>query len=404
VAAIVGSFVVQTHVGYAPLVLPLVSLAIAWSFVSAWRGRVGTERRELASRAGRVLAITTGIVALLWSPPLVEEVRHSPGNLASVVDYFRRGGDLHSLTDGFRVLAAQFTVTPDWVTGATHTSPFTGETGLLTSSPLPVLVVPLAAAAGLLRAWRCGPALRLLVLVVVAVILGVLAVARTIGYVFAYRLGWSWVLGMVAAIVVGWAMWLLFERRTAVGTGRIRTVVLLALGAITAVNVTTAAGAGTPQEPESSRLGHLVRSVVDALPESDGDVVVKSEGFPANWYGWGLLLGLERRGVAARYTRQEGVVDLLGRHRVHRRGPVRAVLTIASDEQVDALAGRRDVRLVAYTGDLSPRRRADEVRRLSALDRQHEDGTIDDVEYFIERGELVRRLGTAVGVFSQVRR
>ena len=62
-----------------------------------------------------------------------------------------------------------------------------------------------------------------------SLVLGVLAVARTLGHVFAYRLRWTWVLAMIAAVVVAWTAWTWAARARRGGE---RWLVPLSIGAL----------------------------------------------------------------------------------------------------------------------------------------------------------------------------
>ena len=102
VAAGVGTFCIQTHIGYLPLVVPLLAWGIAWLVWSM------AKANRLAALA-RVGLVTAAVLSVLWLPPLVDEVLHSPGNLTEIVDYFRHPHQhAHTLTAGYRVVGAQF--------------------------------------------------------------------------------------------------------------------------------------------------------------------------------------------------------------------------------------------------------------------------------------------------------
>ena len=53
----------------------------------------------------------------MWAPPLIEQAPHSPGNLDRVYQYFRDPRALPDVVDGYRVVAGQFGLTPEWLTG-----------------------------------------------------------------------------------------------------------------------------------------------------------------------------------------------------------------------------------------------------------------------------------------------
>jgi hypothetical protein len=165
-----------------------------------------------------------------------------------------------------------------------------------------------------------------------------------------YRLQWTWMVAMAAAIAVAWASWVLVSRWPAgakvfIGAGVAATLVL------TAINTGEALTAEDPDEPRSSDLRRVAASVLDELPEGDGDVILRYREPGSTAYGVGLLLQLERHGVAAKVERD--TAHVVGDSRVHRRtAEVRAVLRVATDDVFDALlAGGQEGRLVAYAGE-----------------------------------------------------
>ncbi|MBA2625411.1 MAG: hypothetical protein H0U89_07385, partial [Acidimicrobiia bacterium] len=194
----VGSFVAQTHVGYVPLAVPLAAIGVVVLVVR--------RRGEWRGLAPPVL-VTFAVLTVFWVPPVVEQVAHAGGNLGELAEYFGSNGDeTRTLTEGYRVMASQFELPPEWLVGPPDPT-FTSEPRALTSRPVPVLLVPLAAAG--LVAWRrrARAPLALVVVVSVALVVGSLSVARTIGLIYTYRLRWTWVVGVTAAIAVAWTAW-----------------------------------------------------------------------------------------------------------------------------------------------------------------------------------------------------
>ncbi len=83
---LVGSYLVQTHVGTAPLVALVVVAVVAGAALTAWRGGLPERgRREWYLAAAGVAA-----TVLLWLPPLVQQLTAAPGegNLGSLAAYF----------------------------------------------------------------------------------------------------------------------------------------------------------------------------------------------------------------------------------------------------------------------------------------------------------------------------
>jgi hypothetical protein len=394
VAAGVGSFCIQTHIGYLALVIPLLAWGMAWLV----RSRVKAHR---LAALGRVALVTAAVLSVLWLPPLVDELLHSPGNLSAIADYFRHPHQsAHTLADGYRIVGAQFELTPEWLTGLDPPSPFTGEPFSLYSNPIPLLLLPLAASALVLRRRRGLEARRLVATLGVALALGVLAVARTLGAVYAYRLRWTWVLAMVAAVVVAWTAWTWLAR--VLPRAERRGLVPLCVGGlavVTVINVVSAARGVPPGEDQSTRMRALIPSVVGALPAGGGDIIVQGSSFASSFYAGGLMLALERRHLTPRVdaTQEIGYHE----HRVHRRGKVRDTLTVATNDTFESFASRSDLRLVAYTGSTSPPERARLVAQAAALDRAHNAGELDNVAYYVRRTDVARRLDRpVVGVFA----
>jgi hypothetical protein len=194
------------------------------------------------------------------------------------------------------------------------------------------------------------------------------------------------------------------ERRWS-GAGR-RLVVPVAMAAITAlaaVSSWSAVDAEPPHAGPSAESRSLVRQLVRALPEGQGDVLVRYSDPQSGWYAHTVLNELERRGVEAKVSRDPG--RQFGPARVRREGdPLRAVLTVAVNDQYDRLAARPPGRLVAYVSELPP---GDRARAAAVIRRQ-----LEDIEARVAAGELdldqaaeeqrrVGGVGSATAVFLE---
>ncbi|HEV7685054.1 MAG TPA: hypothetical protein VGQ80_00700 [Acidimicrobiia bacterium] len=113
-AAVIGSYLVQTHVATA-LTVAAVSVVAAGGFLVGRRapGRAVPRRRPWAA-----LAAIGGLLALLWMPPVIEQFTHSPGNLTRLSRFFfhahpeyDRGVD-HGLHTATRQVAAELATLP----------------------------------------------------------------------------------------------------------------------------------------------------------------------------------------------------------------------------------------------------------------------------------------------------
>ncbi|MDQ6696194.1 MAG: hypothetical protein M3Z46_01885, partial [Actinomycetota bacterium] len=330
VAAGVASFCVQTHIGYAPVAVPLLAIAAAWLAIRARRAvrRVSIEpqRRRDVARASILTAVVVGI---MWLPPVADQLLHRPGNVIRIMRYFGNPhAHLATLADGLRVVGGQFGLRPTWATGNDKLTS-TLEPALVHTSPLPLLLVPLVLAGVVFWRRRSFEAAALVATLMLTAALGVVAVERTVVPVFDYRLRWTWVLGMLAAVSIAWAVWQsVVPRYRKLEHRCLVPLAVVGLSTLGVVNMTSAVHAARPWRPEEPVLSTLLHRTVAALPRGHGDVVVHTADKPAIFYQ-GVMLALERRGIP---VRTDDPIDIVGNgsdHRVHRRGPVRATLTVA---------------------------------------------------------------------------
>jgi hypothetical protein len=394
VAVLVGSFVAQTHVGYVALALPLVAFGAAWLLAS--------HRRKLGRlRAPSLCALGVAVVA--WLPPVIDQLTHDPGNATVLVRWFREGGASgeasHSLLDGWRVVSAQYGLPPEWLAG-TRPVNLLQEPTYVSDPVVPVLLAVVALAIVVLWRLRVSQSGQLIATWAVASVVGIVATARTVGLLFAYRFGWARMLGMVAGVIVAWAAWRalvawrpVLERRVLTPVALVGIAVLAVVGSVAHVR------AGVPQERESEVVNELAPPVLAAVPAGDGEVVVRGIGFLGLSYASGLVLQLERHGIDAGQPQSQ-------RRRpeelhIYAGGPVRARFTVALDDDVAALTADPTQRLVALSGelDLDELRAADKARQaLEAL--LQGDGPVDQ-DRVEELFRATAHSHSAVGVFIQ---
>ncbi len=345
-AAALATFLAQAHVGFAALGAPLlawgaVGLVVTTALVPDPAERARTVRRVL--RAGGVTAV---VLAVGWLPPVIEGIRHSPSNLASIGRYFLHPDEeAHSLADGWRVMSGQFGGVPEWLT-VKRDFTFLGESPFIADAPLPwVLLVVLAATVVLVRRSVDG-ARTLLATIAVALVVGMVAVARTVGLAFDYRLRWTYLPAMIGVVLVGWAGWTVVAGRwPRTGARLLAPAALVALGVVGAVNVVTGATAGTPQNGNHDAMASLTAQVLDELPDTDGTILVTDAFHSGAWHARGLVLQLERRGIEVGV--EPSLVHEYGRHRVADPEDVGAVLVVTMDDTVESIAARPGMRLIA---------------------------------------------------------
>ncbi|HEX5945507.1 MAG TPA: hypothetical protein VFY82_04490 [Acidimicrobiales bacterium] len=333
--------------------------------------RVDTDRVDGDPLTWRrlVRAGVIGAVVLLvgWLPVTYDALTHDPSNLGEVIDYFRHPGEkAHTLVEGWRVMAGQFGGSPEWLVSK-QAPAFAGQSPFVNDSPFPWVLLLLVIAGVVLWRRRVTGSVALLNTLGLTFVVGVVAVHRTVGLAFDYRLRWTYIPGLIALVVIGWAGWTLADARWPRAAARLLTPVALAgLALLGGINVYTAATAGTPQNDDSASIASLTDQVLDHLSGYDGLVLVSDQSHSGAWHARGLVLQLEREGYDVGVPDEVG--DEYGRHRVldvtgatgegegdgerTDAGQEVIVLHVSRDEYIPVVAARPGMRMIAewYAG------------------------------------------------------
>ena len=289
-AVIAGSFVVQAHVGYAPLVAVLGAGAVGLAFVRrAGEADFGAVRRPLG--------IAAGLGLLAWLPPLVEQVAGDRGNLGDIVAWFRSPGESRlGIVDAFGVMGRELPAT--WI----HGNEVRAE-GFLRGIVLPASTVPALAfmavvlvAAGV--AWVRGApdATRLTALVALGTAVGVAATARITGLVAPYLFRWWWVLGAAWWCALAWSVWSAAGRPF---PDRARLVTALGVGVLAATVAIGAVPARTPQPEITEAVSALLGPTVAGLDVDRPFTVTCAGSGDLDATCLALFLALRDRGLEA---------------------------------------------------------------------------------------------------------
>lgn len=203
-AVLVGTFLVQTHLGYTPLVAVAAVTVLAFAVIDS-RAR---KERSAWSSWRRPMLISLAILVVLWLPVLIEQVTSSYGNLARLRDYFTGGNaePVVGVTRGLRLMAAEFRVPPPWLGGANGDNPFTGAAS--EGSPFLLLVALALLGVGLYFTRRpAAAAARRFVLLAGALLLaGIVTLTRVTGVPYLYLFQWRPAIAVVLVLTVAWAI------------------------------------------------------------------------------------------------------------------------------------------------------------------------------------------------------
>ncbi len=329
----VGSFLVQSHVGYAAMVAAVAVAAVT----IAWRRRATVPLLPRDRRSRRALVVVTAGVALLaWAPVVVDEVAGT-GNLTEIVRYFASSDDQPAGAGVAIDQAALHLSVPDapWLGHREQN----GDDGAILGGPTRALLVPLAAfalalaAAARARRW---PAVRFQAIVGALAVSGLVATSRITGPVFAYLVRWWWVIACLWWLSTVWsagvalAHWARLPRTVRAAVPWLAAPVLVAV--VLSTSVRTASGAedaATPDPSATEVLGHLLDPTVDAL-RGTGPVLVVATGSVWGTTADAVRLELERNGIEVAAPPQDSY--RFGEERsADERPPVATVWVVSAD-------------------------------------------------------------------------
>jgi len=324
IGVLVASFIAQSHVGYAALVLVVLGSATVWRLAAVVRHRGSSEPARDRRRAPALIAVTVAVTIVAWLPPLLDQIVN-PGNLQALFDFFGKHHTTPTNQTAFGVVGRALTVPGAWVTGhdAVRTSDFTAS-----ASGFFVPVALLALVAAIAFAWRRRDrdAVALGALVIATLGAGVYSISHIAGPLAAYLVRWLFPVAMISWLVLVWVCRPWLRRAWARPRARAAMCVVAAVAALVpmAMSVTDAVRTRAPWYRAGLVEDRLARDTVANLRTGGRPVLLTSKG--DRFFSWGLAPRLEAAGIQVA-ARQADVL-YYGRHRVARRPDARVALVV----------------------------------------------------------------------------
>ena len=298
-----GSFCAQTHVPYLGMSVGLLAFAVGAGVFRAYRNTDPDARRRLV----RWLLVAVGVGALVWLPPVIDQLTSSRGNLTVLWEHFTDPPeDPVGIGRGVEVLLVH--LNPWRLTGLVVTEqPQTATTG----STIPGVLFLAAWFATVAAAWRLRhrALLRLDLVLGVTLVLAVASTSRIFGFVWYYLLLWAWGLNALILLAVGWTLAVAIapyvrgaRRRSALAAS---ATALAGIIVVTTVALTIdAVDTGVRAAPLSKTLGEITTPTARALASGSTVGGGKDGLYLITWddpvaigaQGWGLMNELDRRG------------------------------------------------------------------------------------------------------------
>jgi hypothetical protein len=356
VVAGAASYVVQCHTGYAPLALGLCALAGGWAVVDAVRG---PDRGAALRRTAVWLGAAVLVAAVMWTPTIVDQLVHDPGNITILLYSFSHPDEAYvGLGRAVRLALLQLDPTGGALRGreAMDGTPVGGALLLVAW-----VGTGLAARRALPSVWR-----RLDVVLGGAVVGGWVSISRIFGLPFVYIYKWMWVL--CALVVVATAAHVVaLVRRSGRGLpGRalpIAAALVVLVGLV--VGVVRFSEAEVSGERYSDTVAGLIEPTEGALSPDEAYLVRWVDPAALGGVGFGMVLELERRGFDVGVD--ERFSAAAEPHRVRDEADADAVVWVVSGTTaIEEAVARPGARLVA---EVDPRSEEEVARRDELVER-----------------------------------
>jgi len=311
-----GSYALQGHVGYLPLVLPLCGIALAAPLWRWWRERGAV--RDWA----RPLGVSLLVAGVAWSGPIWDMVHNEPNNMAKLVANFSNPSDPPiGISSGIEAVLQSVDPFGPWVWGGSAVA----------GSAWPGLIfLVLWAAVAVVVLLRGGhPRLtRLNLLLAATLVIGTYAVSRIFGALYLYTFRWIVVIAAFQVFTIGWGLASLAPRPSATTRHRVIAVAIAFLVMLSGVMSVRIARQDIPYDQSSRTIAGLASPTAAALDPKTRYLIRWDDPAYLGGIGFGLILELERRGFDVGGGPQFEAA--LEPQRVRCPGDYDAVLTVAT--------------------------------------------------------------------------
>jgi len=197
-----GSFLGQTHVGTVPCALALSAASIVLFLVL--RRSAGASREHVPTPGNwACIGLAVVLFVVMWTLPVLEETRNSPGNLSKLMTFFSTNAGGNTFSDAFPALAKQVSWLPLWVIKKMPIAVPAFEYDLAAEffTVLQMVLLPFVLRTAMRKGLRFRTALT--ALGGVGVLAGMWSTLRIRGDIFPYLISWMSGIGLVTWAVLG---------------------------------------------------------------------------------------------------------------------------------------------------------------------------------------------------------
>lgn len=192
-----SSFVIQTHIAYAPAVVVIFLVSILLYILEKLKEQKKI-KRLFSKDILKIMVISAGLFIILWILPIIESLKNPPGNLLKLIYYFSHSKVTHGITEA--VAAVSNITNVPLIKFLDFLFPNLGlsSTSLLTA--LFLLQVLLVTGAGIYH-WRAASKnkyqFNLLIFGLSGLIVSVISVTKITGEIHSYLIQWMSIIGFI---------------------------------------------------------------------------------------------------------------------------------------------------------------------------------------------------------------
>lgn len=356
----------QTHIPYLASAIALNALVVGFLL---WR--IVADRREGGSGPAGPLGTTLALVALMWLPPLVQQVRdgRDQGNVAKIVRHFATDQPEPSIGLGpaLELVTQHFDVLSIAVGLLVRDDAFVYQAGRYGSpSVIGVGVLLLWAASAI---WALHRRHRSLVglhtVVACTLVVGWISLSRIFGKVWFYLSLWMSSTVVLAVLAIVWTAWIIGRERSSRPPveRHLAAAAWVAGGVVTVLSLVAVIDHEPPEDDLGSDLRPVMDDITTALDDGVGSATGTDGSYVVFWQeseapgtrGYALLNELERRGYEVGVHPSWRIPAT--EHRVRTAGEYDAEVHIVSGGWIDLWRDRGYVEVLEFDG------RTDEERR-----------------------------------------
>lgn len=296
-AVVVGSHCVQSHAGYVLLVVPPLAALIVLLTVRALRSEQSNPNGPRSTRVAGPAMLGLAGALLMWTLPIVDQIRRRPGNLSILWQHFGSPSEpTLGLTQSVRILTSQINVLGPWLFG-----PQAAESSWQRWLGFMGFAVLTGSAYVIAMGRRGNRTQRVSMNVLLGFIsLGAVSILRIFGPYYEYTVRWLWLLSAMCVTTSVWIIWT--GSRTRIANARLMRIdlipvsVALSLGLCGVTVWQVADEVKLPGRTDSRIIGGVIDDVAHGLDRDQTYQIRFYDPYTLNATGFGLLLELERRG------------------------------------------------------------------------------------------------------------